>query len=159
MKDIGLKLKNKREENGLSIDEVAEDLKVSVRAIENLEEGSRDNFKDITVLKALIQDYAKYLGFDSEKMLDEFNEYVFDQTSRISLEDIKKAKELKIENEKEKISSPYTIEKKEKGLRPLIIGGIVFTLVVVFCVSYFVVSRIIEQDRNDSNVSYKIGGE
>ena len=115
MKEIGLKLKTKREENGLSVLEVADDLKVTASDISDLEEGLRDNFKDIDKLKTLIGEYAKYLGFDREEMIDKFNEYLFEQTSRISLEDIQKAKELKDKKEKNKISSPYTIEKKEKN--------------------------------------------
>ena len=40
MKDIGLKLKEKREENGVSIEEVAEDLKMRPSQIISLEESS-----------------------------------------------------------------------------------------------------------------------
>lgn len=159
MKDIGLKLKEKREENGLSIEEVADDLKVTSGDIENLEEGLRDYFKDIDVLKKLICDYSKYLGFDSNEMIDWFNEYLFDQTSRISLEDIEKAKELKEEKEKDRVSSPYTIEKKEKNK---IYFGILITfiLLVVFFVSYFVVIKVVNAENiEEDDVSYMIGGE
>ena len=83
MKNIGLKLKEKRIQNGLSIDEVAEDLKLRPSQIESIEEGRKDDFKDIFYLKYFIRDYAKYLGLDSDKMLDEFNEYLFDETSKI----------------------------------------------------------------------------
>ena len=41
MKDIGLKLKEKREENGVSIEEVAEDLKMRPSQIISLEEGKK----------------------------------------------------------------------------------------------------------------------
>lgn len=158
MKDIGLKLKDKREENGLSIEEVADDLKVTSGDIENLEEGIRDYFKDIDVIKKLIGDYSKYLGFDSNEMIDEFNEYLFDQTSRISLEDIEKAKELKEEKEKDKVSSPYTIEKKEKNKIYFCII-LTFILLVVFFVSYFVVIKVVNADNIEEDVSFMIGGE
>jgi cytoskeletal protein RodZ len=158
MKEIGLKLKNKREESGLSIDEVADDLKVKSSEIENLEEGNRDEFKDIIFLKSLIQDYSKYLGFDTEKMLDEFNEYLFDQTSRISIEDIEKAIEEKKESEKEKISSPYTLEKKEKNKILIYSLIVIFILVIVVCISYFIVNRNADNENNDITISYMIGG-
>lgn len=159
MENIGLKLKNKREENGLSINEVAEDLKVDFTDIENLENGLRESFKDINVLKNLIGDYAKYLGFNKEEMIDEFNEYLFDQTSRISLEDIAKAKEMKEEMEKDKISSPYTIEKKEKS--KVLVGILIaLILVVVFFASYFIVSKIVKTNDNEEiEISYMLGGE
>jgi len=160
MKEIGLKLKGKREESGLSIKEVAVDLKVEEDEIKSLEDGIKDNFKDINILKELISNYAKYLGFDSEELLDEFNEYLFEQTSRISLDDINKALEVKLENEKDKVSSPYTIEKKEKN--KFLIFGIVFGIVLflIFFASYFIVSDLFgEEDNNtEDNVSYLIGG-
>ena len=159
MKEIGLKLKTKREENGLSVLEVADDLKVTAGDINDLEEGLRDNFKDIDKLKTLIGEYAKYLGFDREEMIDKFNEYLFEQTSRISLEDIQKAKELKDKKEKNKISSPYTIEKKEKN--KIIIGIVVAVILIfVFFISYFVVNKIVmDKKTSDIGVSYLIGGE
>ena len=159
MKEIGLKLKTKREENGLSVLEVADDLKVTASDISDLEEGLRDNFKDIDKLKTLIGEYAKYLGFDREEMIDKFNEYLFEQTSRISLEDIQKAKELKDKKEIDKISSPYTIEKKEKN--KIIIGIVVAVILIfVFFISYFVVNKIVmDKKTSDIGVSYLIGGE
>ena len=96
MKDIGLKLKDKREENGLSIDEVAEDLKMRPSQISSIEEGKMVDFKDVFYLKYFIRDYAKYLGLNGEAILDEFNEYLFDFTSKISIEDIKKAEKIHI---------------------------------------------------------------
>ena len=159
MKEIGLKLKTKREENGLSVLEVADDLKVTASDISDLEEGLSDNFKDIDKLKTLIGEYAKYLGFDKEEMIDKFNEYLFEQTSRISLEDIQKAKELKDKKEKNKISSPYTIEKKEKN--KIIIGIVVAVILIfVFFISYFIVNKIVMNKKtSDIGVSYLIGGE
>ena len=64
MNDIGLKLKEKREENGVSIEEVAEDLKMRPSQIISLEEGKKENFKDVVFLKYFIRDYAKYLGLN-----------------------------------------------------------------------------------------------
>ena len=47
MKEIGKHLKEKREENGVSIDEVAEDLNIDEDAIENMEDGNIRAFKDM----------------------------------------------------------------------------------------------------------------
>ena len=91
MKEIGEKLKDARESMGISIEEAAEDLKLRPSQLEDIEEGNREAFKDIFYLKYFIRDYAKYLGLDYEQMVEDFNEYVFDYTSKISLEDIKKA--------------------------------------------------------------------
>ena len=94
MKDIGNKLKEARESIGVSIEEAAEDLKMRPSQIENIEAGNMEAFQDIFFLKYFIRDYSKYLGLDKEQMVDEFNEYLFDYTSKISLDDIKNANEV-----------------------------------------------------------------
>ena len=59
--------------------------------MEAIEQGDFKNFKDIFVLKVIVGDYAKYLGLDSNKIIDEFNDYVFESTSKIPIDEIKKA--------------------------------------------------------------------
>ena len=109
MKDIGAKLKEARESVDISIEEAANDLKVSKSQIENIEAGNLEAFQDIFYLKYFIRDYAKYLGLDYDDLVDEFNEYLFDYTSKISLTEIEEAS--KKEQEKDdKIRSPYTID-------------------------------------------------
>ena len=153
MKDIGLKLKNKREENGVSVEEAAEDLKMRPSQIISLENGIKEDFKDVLFLKYFIRDYAKYLGLDGEKLVDEFNEFLFDFTSKIPVDDIAKAKEKKVN--KKDVISPYTsISKNEAKTRTIIIS-IIFVLVLVV-VSYLVVSSIHRNDFQDDNITYTI---
>lgn len=161
MKEIGQKLKLKREENGVSLEEAASDLKMRASQLESIEEGRKDDFKDVFSLKYFIRDYAKYLGLDGEELLDEFNEYLFEQTSRISLEDIEAAIKEKEEREKNmKILSPYTVTPKEKK-RNYILLLIIVSIALIGIVAYIFVSN---QDENDFikdkvsyQVSYKIG--
>ena len=153
MIDIGLKLKDKREENGVSIEEAAEDLKVRPKQLLSLEEGKKDDFKDVVFLKYLIRDYSKYLGLDSEKMVDEFNEFLFDFTSRIPVEEIEEAKKEKKENKK--ITSPYTLnfnENKKNYIIYLIIGLVIISILL----GYALISDISKNDFNSDN--YLIGG-
>lgn len=154
MKNIGLKLKEKREENGLSIEEVAEDLKMRPSQITSIEEGNKDDFKDIFYLKYFIRDYAKYLGLDSEKIIDEFNEYLFDETSKIPIDIIEKAKKEKKEDTKE-LSSPYTKKEKNKIKIPKIIIGL-FILIILIIVGYIIVSNYKGNDFSDNNITYSI---
>lgn len=139
MKEIGEALKDARENIGLTIEEVAADLKLRPSQIENIEAGNIDAFKDVFYLKYFIRDYSKYLGLSYEDMIDEFNEYLFDYTSKISLDDIKKAKKKAIKNEKKqkRIASPYTIEHKKTinlkivlAILIIILFSLVTTLVV-----------------------------
>ena len=153
MKNIGTKLKDKREENGLSIEEVAEDLKMRPSQILSIEEGKIEDFKDVFYLKYFIRDYAKYLGLDSEKILDEFNEYLFDMTSKIPVDLIEKAKKEK-KNEKQ-VSSPYTKEDSKKSMLPklFICLGIVIVLIVL---GYVIMSVHKGNDFSDNNITYSI---
>jgi len=154
MKNIGLKLKEKRQENGLSIEEVAEDLKMRPSQISSIEEGKKDDFKDVFYLKYFIRDYAKYLGLDSEKILDEFNEYLFDITSKIPIDLIEQAKKEKKENDEE-IISPYTKEKNKKiGLPKLLI--ILLIAIGIVIVGYIVISSHKGNDFSDNNITYSI---
>ena len=91
MTEIGEKLKAAREDKGISVKEVSEDLNVKQSQIENIESGNLKSFKDVFYLKMFIRDYSKYLGFDEEKMLDEFNEFFFEETSKIPIKEIEKA--------------------------------------------------------------------
>ena len=144
MKEIGEKLKEARESIGVSIEEVAEDLKLRPSQIENIEAGNTDAFKDIFYLKYFIRDYAKYLGLDKEDLIDEFNEYLFDYTSRISLDDIKSAKKKK--KEYRKIKSPYTLEKRN---RASIIMFIVY--IIIMFLTILIIYLIISLNTSDND--------
>ena len=153
MKDIGLKLKEKREENGVSIEEAAEDLKMRPSQIESLENGSKEEFKDVMSLKYFIRDYAKYLGLDGEKMIDEFNEYLFDFTSKIPLSDIEKAKEEK--KKSKEVVSPYTkVSEKSNNIKMLILS--IFIVLVIIVVGYLIVSEIHKNDFSGNDTTYTI---
>lgn len=153
MKEIGQALKEQRESIGISVEEAASDLKLRVSQIENLEDGNKEAFNDIFYLKYFIRDYAKYLGMNSENMIDEFNEYLFDCTSRISLADIQKAQK-KAEMEKAKkenrVASPYTIQRKENKNKKYIIIAIV--LIVLTFITYFTITSINKNNKKDENI-------
>ncbi len=158
MDEIGLKLKEKREENGVSIEEAAEDLQMRVSQLESIEAGRKEDFKDIFSLKYFIRDYAKYLGLDAEEMLDTFNEYLYEQTSKISLEEIEEAKKEKEEREKYmKILSPYTLTSKDKRNRKIFI--IIAIIIVFFLVLLYLIARSHGDgdDFTSSKISYMIG--
>jgi len=141
LKELGEYLRITRLENGVSMEEAAEDLDLSTLQLENIEKGNVKAFKDVYGLKQYIRQYAKYLGLDPEKVIDEFNEFLFEHTSKISLDDILEAKKKSEEKEVRKIKSPYTKEYKKKVNFLPIIFLFLGIIVVCFCV-YFIVSTI-----------------
>lgn len=155
MKDIGQKLKEARETIGLSLEETANDLKVEDSQIADIENGNLKAFDDIVTLKYFIRDYAKYLGLDYDDIVDEYNEYLFDSTSKISLADIKEAKrriEKKENKEKEKIvRSPYTIIRKDRTKQKVILWSLLFFLLFLL-VSYLILQLLFTQSSPVENV-------
>ena len=144
MIEIGEKLKLAREENGVSKEEAAEDLNLRVSQIENIEQRNLKAFKDVFYLKCFIRDYAKYLGLDEEKIIDEFNEFFFEETSKIPIAEIQKAsmEKQKEQNKEKKVVSPYTtIEKPKSKVGTIIIISIIVLLLVL--IGYVVVTKYI----------------
>jgi len=139
MKDIGETFREKREEIGISKDEASADLCISIAQLDNLEDGNANAFKDVFFLKELIRKYAKYLNLDEDELISEYNEFMFNYTSRIPVAEIeKKVSEIKREEEKEaskKISSPYTKitspeKKKTKTIIYIILGIVVIAVLI-----------------------------
>ena len=153
MKDIGIKLKEKREENGVSIEEAAEDLKLRPNQIKSIEEGKREDFDDVFYLKQFIKEYAKYLGLDSEELIDQFNEYLFDYTSKIPVDAIEKAKEEKKE-EKKAFVSPYTFNSGKKDFPKCLI--IIIAILILIVVGYLILSKFQKNEFSDNNITYVI---
>jgi len=107
--EIGASLKEARESAGVSLEEASKDLNIKDVILENIEEGSIGCFKDIYELKEYIINYSKYLGLNANQLVDEFNEYLFEYTSKIPLKEIEKqVMEQNKEKTEEKIVSPYT---------------------------------------------------
>lgn len=117
MKELGEYLKETRENNGVSIEEASDDLNIDSFLLESLEEGNVRAFRDVLSIKDKVKSYAKYLGLDPEEVIDEFNDFLFEHTSKISLSDILEAEKERNkakQQETKKVSSPYTIVKQKK---------------------------------------------
>lgn len=155
MEEIAELLKVTREESGIELEEVSKDLEISEVFLKNIEEGKIGSFKDIFVLKNYISNYAKYLGLNSTKIIDDFNEYLFEYTSRIPIKEIEKTIEINTKEEKEeKIASPYTQfnKKTQKGIY-ILIYILVFILVILTI--FWSINQITVDKKNAYVVSYR----
>ena len=142
MKEIGEQFKEKREEIGITIEEVSNDLSRDVIVIENLETGNHKVFRDILDLKDMVRIYARYLGLDDEKILTELDDFIFEKTSKISALDVQER--LKEEQEKKKadkkIHTPYTLELKSEKDSTLIT---IIVIIVFILVLFYVLLKIL----------------
>ena len=153
-------LKQTRLSNGVSITEACEDLEFSTSHLENIESGNVKAFKDVYELKESIRVYAKYLGLNADKVMDEFNNFLFQHTSRISLDDILAAQKKKeeLEAEHKKVKSPYTKEYKEKiNLWPVVYA--IVGVIVLFVIVYIIINSINRTPRRIDELKSVIGDE
>lgn len=75
---LGQKLRQAREERGISISEVAEQTRISSLYLESIE---KDNYKPLPggiFNKGFVKSYAKYVGFDEQEALQEYGQLVAD---------------------------------------------------------------------------------
>lgn len=130
---LGNMLKEARINNGVSMKEASEDLNLREVILQNIEEGNIGAFKDVHKLRDDISSYAKYLGLDSSEVIDEFNEYLFEYTSKIPLKEIeKKVMEMNHKNDEEiKVNSPYSKPMKKY---PQKYYYIIYAIIVVFII-------------------------
>jgi len=158
MKELGAYLKRVRISNGVNITEAAEDLELTVTELENIESGNVKAFKDLYDLKDYIKSYSKYLGLNPDKVVDEFNGFFFEHTSKISLDDIKSAQKNENTVKVDKIKSPYTKEYKQKSYAlPIFFTGIVL-LIIIMLIIYLVVNNIHKVPKRVDELS-PVGGK
>lgn len=154
MNEIGELFRVTREEAGVSLGEASKDLDIKEVILENIEDGNIGCFKDIFVLKDNIYNYAKYLGIDPDKIIDEFNEYMFEYTSKIPVKEIEKQiEEQEAKQEKKEIVSPYTvpIKKRNKNLYILLYS---FIIILIMLVVFWSIKQVTVNRETASVISY-----
>ncbi len=153
MDGIGSLLKETRESSGVSIDEASSDLEIKPEFLLNIEEGKIGCFKDILELKGYITNYAKYLGLDSEKLIDSFNEYMFEYTSKIPIKEIERQAQKEAKDEASKIVSPYTKKPRKYSSKYYYITYIIIFLLVVLAIIWSI-KQITIDNHTASVISY-----
>ena len=141
MKEIGESFKNARETIGISKEEVMKDLNLTESQLDNLEDGNVNAFKDVFFLKETIRKYSRYLNLDEEYNIDKFNDFIFGYTSKIPIEEIlEQTREINLqesEKEENKILSPYTLKRKKKNYKYIVIY-IAIVILIIFIILFFI---------------------
>lgn len=137
MNEIGSDLKSARSSSSVSLEEASADTNIPIEALEQIESGAIGSFKDIFKLKDYLTIYSKYLGLDSNKIIDDFNEYMFEYTSKIPLDDLEKAISEKEKKEEEirdtetiKVVSPYLMSKEKSNTMKYVVIAIVIIILM-----------------------------
>ena len=153
MKELGAYLKEQREENGITIGEASDDLRLKEDELDNIEAGNTRAFKDIYALRDMIKKYAKYLGLDVKEVAAEFNDFLFEHTSKISLDDITAAAKEK-DNEDKEIKSPYTKNVRKKiDIAPVVLC--ILLCILIGLIIYLLIGAITSGSQNKKTSELK----
>lgn len=156
MKIIGETLKEAREKIGISIEEASEDLKIRPSQLQEIENGDFKSFKDVFYLKNFIKEYSKYLGLDSVEIIDEFNEFLFDYTSKIPMDKIEEAIKVAEKDRKNEVVSPYTKVNKTKKSSILMASICLVIGILVLFIIYFLVQQLNVKNNAKDSISMNI---
>ena len=139
MNEIGENFKSARIDANVSLEEASAYTEIPLQYLEKIEAGNIGAFKDIFKLKEYLGDYAKYLGQDVSEVIDKFNEYMFEYTSKIPISEIEKA----IEDTEDKtqlnpVVSPYLKPSipARKNHKTIIISIIVIVVLIALALIF-----------------------
>ncbi len=76
LKEMGESLKNERERQGLSLEDVVEKTKISRANIQNIESGHIEDLPHPVYVKGFVKNYASYLGLDPQEYSRIFEEHI-----------------------------------------------------------------------------------
>ncbi|NDV27989.1 helix-turn-helix domain-containing protein [Desulfovibrio sp. JC010] len=86
LKELGSRLKEERERQGLTIEQIMEITKVSRVNINAIESGDRDEFPHEVYAKGFIKNYAKALGLDADEIGEDFSRIMSSGITEIGTE-------------------------------------------------------------------------
>ncbi len=70
--ELGQRLKDERENQGYSLDDVYDRIKISPSSLEHIEQGEVDDLPHPVYAKGFIKHYAEFLGLDGDELSNEF---------------------------------------------------------------------------------------
>ncbi|WP_321403583.1 RodZ domain-containing protein [Maridesulfovibrio sp.] len=86
LKELGSRLKEERERQGLTVEQIMEITKVSRININAIENGDRDDFPHEVYAKGFIKNYAKSLGLNADEIGEEFSRLMASGITEVAAE-------------------------------------------------------------------------
>ncbi|AGB40714.1 Helix-turn-helix protein [Halobacteroides halobius DSM 5150] len=91
MEEIATKLKNQREQLGITLKEAAKDTKIRLEYLQAIESGNFSNIGQEVFLKGFLKIYSDYLNLDTKEIIAEYeaakSDYNLDSEDQDSLAD------------------------------------------------------------------------
>ena len=147
MREIGEYLRKVREEKRISLKDVQEATKISMRYLESIDRGDFNGIPGEVYRKGFIVNYANAIGLDGQEVLQKYNDLKTEQEEQIHLAQLAREEEEK-NRSKIKLNWP-----KEVYLTfvALMIGTLI--IVSLFAFSSYNQEGIEEASANDSNTN------
>ena len=82
MASLGEYLRQERESRGLTVEQVASSTKISVRFVHALEEDQYQDLPAKPFVRGFVTAYSRYLNLPSNQVLEDFREFIDEQTRR-----------------------------------------------------------------------------
>lgn len=141
MATIGETLRDKREQRGLSIDDVAHETHIHPNMLMGLEENDFSMFASVMYAKSFLRNYADFLEVDTSRMIEALeagDSYRFGENELMTemKETIKKDHHLKLERKPWRLRRRATPRKVKVG-PPLLLNLILLILIVGLGLFYF----------------------
>lgn len=83
MKSIGQRLKKAREDNGLTLEDAQKALKMHPNILRAIEEDRAHEFLNNVYIRNFLKSYARYVGLDAEKIVEEYAEKHAEQPEQV----------------------------------------------------------------------------
>ncbi len=139
MKELGLKLKNRREELGYTLEEMSTKTKIQGHYLKAIENGDLEFFKDdFSYLRYFVRFYCQALNFDFESVRDEFDNLVsdFNKTQAIKIIEDREQKHEKINKmvKEGNLNNSYTKEKRKIDYSMVSLVTVVAVMIIAVAV-------------------------
>lgn len=158
MLEVGTKLREEREKQGLTVQDIADKTHFNISQIEAIESGNLDYFKDdLSYVKFFVQFYCKALGMDFTQFKDEFEQDMLTYTELLSKHEIE---QLRISNErlKQKVKKQKTKKGKKKlrlRMDVSVISMLVIAFVMIAALSFafgsYIMPNLVNTPQKDNN--------
>lgn len=140
MGDLGAKLKQGREDKGLTLEDMFEETKIQVRLLKALEAEEFHHFPGEVYVKGALRNYANVVGLDYQELLS-----LYKGTAEEVKEEEKPLQEKEIEKEREiKKINIIRPPRKPRRFKPLL----VFAIILLILVALVYVAGLLLDDRD-----------
>lgn len=128
MASLGQELKRERELRGISLQEIADSTRISLRFLQALEEDKLDVIPGSFFVRAILRSYARSIGIDEHQVLNKYQEiYTFE-------EQLQYGESLERPRPRPKLLSRLIIR---KNVRLVALAGAIFGLVLLLIYVFF----------------------